>query len=527
MSSPRLEDKREAFGPGRKVAVIGAGISGVCAAAHLIKQGLQVTVFERSGVAGGVWHYDERVAEDPPYPNNTPSRGDYVVSKPGEFSFATPPPEHDPAAGEVAADPRRKSLPPSDLEVHFSPPGPCYAGLKNNVPTQLMVSSLEPWPEGTESFVGQDKVEQYIQGLASDHGVTAVTSFHTRVDEVRKTPDGTKWEVRTVALEARDTGPRLNERISYFDLVVVATGHYSMPRIPDTEGLKDWKEKFPSRVIHSKQYRSAEPFRGRNILIIGAGVSALDICREAEDLGVKIYHSVRGGPWDIKESFWPECVVRVGEVARYELRADSDWQLDDEAPIPGSVVLKDGQVLEGIHHVVVATGYITSYPFLPQLHSDDTPNAQAGEDIVVAAEGDMTHNLHRDIFYINDPTLAFIGVPYHVATFSLFDFQGQAVARAFAGKARLPSREEMRREYQKRVEEKGLGRGFHSLATKGLELEYVQGLVDWVNSSCPVPGEPPMKGHTEEWKRDYNERKEKVRLFRSRENAAEEGPKEQ
>lgn len=38
------------------VAVIGAGISGVAAAAYLLRQGLNVTVFERSSVAGGVWH---------------------------------------------------------------------------------------------------------------------------------------------------------------------------------------------------------------------------------------------------------------------------------------------------------------------------------------------------------------------------------------------------------------------------------------------------------------------------------------
>lgn len=39
----------------KHVAVIGAGISGVAAAAHLKKEGIEVTVFERSRAAGGVW----------------------------------------------------------------------------------------------------------------------------------------------------------------------------------------------------------------------------------------------------------------------------------------------------------------------------------------------------------------------------------------------------------------------------------------------------------------------------------------
>jgi cation diffusion facilitator CzcD-associated flavoprotein CzcO len=39
----------------RRVAVIGAGISGVVSAGHLLAAGLNVTVFERSQAAGGVW----------------------------------------------------------------------------------------------------------------------------------------------------------------------------------------------------------------------------------------------------------------------------------------------------------------------------------------------------------------------------------------------------------------------------------------------------------------------------------------
>jgi cation diffusion facilitator CzcD-associated flavoprotein CzcO len=39
----------------KKVCVIGAGVSGVVAAVHLKAAGLEVAVFERYSVAGGVW----------------------------------------------------------------------------------------------------------------------------------------------------------------------------------------------------------------------------------------------------------------------------------------------------------------------------------------------------------------------------------------------------------------------------------------------------------------------------------------
>ena len=39
----------------KKVAVVGAGISGVVSGKHLLAQGLDVTIFERSSGFGGVW----------------------------------------------------------------------------------------------------------------------------------------------------------------------------------------------------------------------------------------------------------------------------------------------------------------------------------------------------------------------------------------------------------------------------------------------------------------------------------------
>ncbi|KAL2020839.1 hypothetical protein VTK56DRAFT_7932 [Thermocarpiscus australiensis] len=525
---PQPDHQPHPFGPGRTVAVIGAGISGVCAAAHLLKQGLRVTVYERAGAAGGVWRYDERTAEDPPYPNNTPSQGDYRVSQRGEFAYATPPPElHGDGRPGVVGVRGTKNI--SDLEVHFSPPGPCYAGLKNNVPTYLMATALGPWPEGTEPMVSHEILEQYIQTLARNHGVDAVTLYHTRVDEARKTRDGTKWEIRSVTLEKDgESGARLTEKMSHFDLLVVASGHYNMPRVPDIEGLSDWKAAYPSRVTHSKQYRNPKKFKDQNVLIIGAGVSSLDICRELGGVAAKVYQSVRGGQFDLPASLLPPNATRVPGITKFTLDSTNrPLSLQESDPIPGLIHLSSSSsgltlTLPTIHHVVLATGYITSYPFLPHLHSDTAPNTSASsaasEDdvLVVAREGDMAHHLHRDMFYIPDPTLAFVGVPYHVATFSLFDFQAQVVALVFAGRARLPSREAMRAEYARRVRERGLGRGFHSLMAEGDEIAYVQGLVDWVNEGVGEgKKEERMVPHSEEWKRAYREQKARVKALRS------------
>jgi len=50
--------------PAKRVAVIGAGISGVSATAHLKASGLQVTLFERTGTSGGVWYLSSGIYQE-------------------------------------------------------------------------------------------------------------------------------------------------------------------------------------------------------------------------------------------------------------------------------------------------------------------------------------------------------------------------------------------------------------------------------------------------------------------------------
>ncbi|KPM42121.1 hypothetical protein AK830_g4428 [Neonectria ditissima] len=500
---PVLEPKQ--FGPDIKVAVIGAGVSGITTAAHFLRNGIDVTVFERSGLSSGVWHYDPKVPNSPSYPSVAPSVGDYA-SKPGQFSPAKS--SSTSQNGNGIHPP--KAIDEDALRVAFSPPGPCYAGLRNNVPTSLLYSSLGPWPEGTEDITGHAQIESYLQGLSAEHGVDDVTVFHTRVEDARKSEDGSQWILQTVTLLKGDGSPRFLERTWKFDALVVASGHYNLPRIPDTPGLAAWKSRFGDRIIHTKEYRHPETYRDKTVLVIGGGASAMDVCRESTVVAKRVLQSTRGGEFDVPKSMLPPSIEQFGAIESFEIDAEAPKsdELDPAAPISGRVVLKDGQVLKDIDYVVLATGYLTSYPFLPQYHSDSTDIDAATPDILVTSEGNMVHHLHKDIFYIEDPSLAFIGVPYYTATFALFDFQAQALAWVYAGKTRLPSRESMREEYEKRVATIGRGRGFHSLAEDGAEPGYIKDLFAWANASVVDSKLEPLKGHSEKWLKTYWEARE-------------------
>ncbi|KAK3356495.1 hypothetical protein B0T25DRAFT_474457 [Lasiosphaeria hispida] len=480
------------------VAVIGAGISGITAAAHLLRAGLSVTVFERSVACGGVWNYDPNPSLDTPYPNEKPSEGDYKTSLPGQYAYHTPPP--DTSYHRRGSRTKDNAVSVSNEELTHAPPSACYAGLRNNIPLPLMSTSLASYPPGEPDFGQWTTILEYIRGISHDYGVDAITVYRTRVEEVKKGPSS--WTIRTLTLNGVESTNRWTERNWAFDAVVVASGHYHTPRIPDILGLKEWKAEFPDRLRHSKQYRTPEAFKGRNVLLVGGGVSSGDIARELDGVANKTYQSVRGGKFDLSASLLPKSAERVAGVQAFGPITTRDNTSPDDH-IPGHVQLLDGSVLGDIDHVVVATGYLTSYPFLGHLHSDTAPLQKAGEELLVTTDGAMTHNLHKDIFYIPDPSLAFLGVPFHLSAFPTVDLQSQVVARVFSGQANLPALAEMRDEYQKKVQQKGLGRDFHCYLHKAGELEYVAGLIEWVNQEARARGRLEIKGHSEEWVAKY------------------------
>ncbi|KAK5046933.1 hypothetical protein LTR84_007287 [Exophiala bonariae] len=230
------------------------------------------------------------------------------------------------------------------------------------------------------------------------------------------------------------------------------------------------------------------------VLLIGGSASSSDIAKEVGPIAKKVWQSTRGGFMDGPESWLPPNATRVPGIVEFTALEES--APEGSTAIPGKVVLADGQVLEGIDRVVIATGFHFTLPFFgSEFQSDDIPREEADENILVT-DGTMLHNLHKDIFYIPDPTLAFTGIPFYTATFSLFEFQAIAIAAAFSGQAEIPPTEDMRTEYLGRINEKGYGKPFHTLI--GQDVEYAKNLMAWVNKGRD-DATKKTDGYSQEW----------------------------
>ncbi|KAL5355533.1 hypothetical protein BJX96DRAFT_170761 [Aspergillus floccosus] len=457
----------------RRVAVIGAGISGVVSAAHLLQNGIEVVVFERNPAAGGVWLHDERQPLEPPYPSIKPSIADQPDTTPG--------------------------VPNEHVALRHAPPGPAYNSLKNNVPTRLMRVKLGAWPEGTPEFVSHTVMKEYIQTISQSTGVEDATVYGARVTDVYK--KGDSWKVHWTVLQDRSGVVEKYQDESVFDAVIVASGHYHAPRVPDIPGLSDAKNRWPTRIIHSKAYRKPDGYKDQTVLLIGGGVSSTDIARDVGPYAKTVYQSTRNGDFDIPATMLPENGVRIGEVSALKVQENTDSQ-------PFTAHLRTGQMLSGIDNIIICTGYHITLPFLQPYHEDDTAPEDADETILVT-DGTQVHNLHKDIFYIPDPSLAFVGIPYYTATFTLFEFQAIAVAAVFTGVAALP--DDMRAEYLEKKKQLGSGRKFHSLREK--EEEYVRELMEWVNAGRLKFGLPEIEGHTPSWREAKAVQSERLKLI--------------
>ncbi|KAF4556520.1 Flavin-binding monooxygenase-like protein 13 [Elsinoe fawcettii] len=499
------------------VAVIGAGVSGVAAAIHLKKAGLEVTVFERTDRAGGVWVFNENRPIEPSYPSIKPSVGD--VDEEALYRITSQSYHDALSANGISFD---------EVERIHAPPAAAYQSLKNNVSTVEMEMQAHAWKSGTEEFINHRYLAEYISDAAAANGVLPNIRFRSRVSKLSKRNGSWIVDIASLNKIKADEPPRNDSRLDVrdvgseesgfkvhrteesFDAVVVAVGHYHACNVPDIPGLADWKRAYPDRVFHSKGYRHPYDFKDQSVVIVGAGVSSTDIAKEICPIAKAVYQVSRGGQFDIPATFLPGSVHRICAIKSFDALA-STISSGENQPIPGNVSLVSGETLCNIDKVILATGYHVSMPFLRDLHADGVSAGDA-DDVVLVTDGQQTHNLHKDIFYIPDPTLAVVGAPYHVATFSLFEFQAVALAAVYAGLASLPAEQQMRAEYRERIAKKGAGRSFHSLKGEGEEIAYVNDLVKMVNGENNT--RELMKGHSEKWHQAYQLRLERLKAMR-------------
>lgn len=404
----------------KSVAIVGGGPSAAPCIKALLAENVfgKITAYELQPSNGGVWNYNGITRPTP----NIPCTKD------------TP---HEPVEHKTDGS-----------VIYYNP---MYRDLNTNLPHMLMAYKDTPFPEGVDLFPNREVVREYVSGYSRD--VLSHFKFETMVTGLKKTGD--VWLV-----ESKYVGPHAKENVQpeleTFDYVIICTGHYSHPFIPDVSGIKEYS--LSHDVIHAKYYDNADSYKGKTVLIVGNSSSGIDIANQVAQKADKVIVSARS-----KSGAPSGNIQTVGVITEF---GEDGIHVDGA---PGSD--EKPQVLKGIDTVIYCTGYLYSFPFLfSYVHHTDT-------DLI--SDGVRIRNLYRQLFYIHDPSIAFIGMPKNVVPFPLSETQGGVVARVFSGRLKLPSKEDQLESLRQEEKERGTGSAHHTLKHP-LDAEYQQDLTDWM-----------------------------------------------
>ncbi len=131
-------------------------------------------------------------------------------------------------------------------------------------------------PRAAGAFPGRDAVADYLEAYARHHHLRIEYGVETR----RIDPEQSGWQVET------STGTQTGRH------VVIAMGRDRIPFIPSWPGA----DGFTGRIIHAADLGDIGQYRGRRILVVGAGNSGVDVMNHLARIKTEaVWASVRQG----------------------------------------------------------------------------------------------------------------------------------------------------------------------------------------------------------------------------------------
>jgi dimethylaniline monooxygenase (N-oxide forming) len=410
----------------KRVAIIGAGVSGLPTIKHCLEEGLEPVCFEMRSDLGGLWNYVDTVVK-------------------GRSSVM------------------ERTVTVSSKETY------CYSDF--------------PAPDNFPVFIPHRKFMEYLRLYAGRFDLEKHIRYNTEVVEVVQANDFKstgKWNVTTKKTYSDEKSTET------FDGVFVCNGHHSNAFTPPIDGQKLFK----GVQMHSNEFRTSTGFEEKRVVVVGIGVSGAEVASELSSVCSQIFLSTRRGAWIINRlaadgkpydlqynrqalkffmSYLPSALRNYiwvtflharfnhemfGLEPEHTFEAQNPLINDDLGPAilcgrvkpkggiekltENSVIFEDGTREDNIDAIVYATGYNFGFPFVKH-KALEVVNYQT--------------SLYKFVFSpeIQPPTLAVIGcIEPFGGIVPVAEIHSRWAARIIKGAAKLPSAEVMRNEIKAR-----------------------------------------------------------------------------
>ena len=394
------------FSKDTKIAIIGAGSSGLAAGKNLLQCGFHnITLFEQSNRVGGNWVYTQDVKHSSVYETT------HIITSKAHSQY-------------------------EDF----------------------------PMPDSFPDYPSHWLMAEYFEDYAKRSGVMDKVKFNTTVKEIKREEDS-QWKIRyDTGRGEQEIGEQPAEVVEYFDVLIVSNGHHWNPRYPEYPG------KFEGEWLHSHYFKSNRPFAGKRVMVIGAGNSGCDAAVELSRTAKQTYISMRRGyhfipkfvfgkPADViaNQFQWvPDFALDMvynlvlnlenGDITKWGLKKP-DHGVRQSHPVSNSELLyyirhgeitakpdvekfegrtayfNDGSKVE-LDTVIPATGFKLTFPFFDK-------------NLIDYEDKDV--RIYKRIFHPQYRNLMFVGLIQASGCFwKLADYQAKLMANYLAGNYQLP-----------------------------------------------------------------------------------------
>jgi|GEM_PF-2132224 dimethylaniline monooxygenase (N-oxide forming) len=333
-----------------------------------------------------------------------------------------------------------------------------------------------PWDEKMPDFPTTENMCEYLEKYAQHFNLHPCIKLHHRVLHVSQKEK--KWLVVYT-----DNGM---EKEEFYDAVIVASGKYGKPVLPDIKGLND----FGGVKLHSSEFHGQD-FKGQTVLVVGGSTSGTSISETLAETCDHVIHSIRRPRWIMPRNV-PTGLSLTGPALPHDLiktRARQSafslsdhydyykrlcqgqnripaWYMTDRdrfgvvvadtyiqkidagkiRPVKddishftkSEVVFKSGR-REEIDSVIFCTGYTVDLSFFDK-------------DLLHKFNLEMpTYSLYKHTFHPEFPNLAFIALTYQGlgAVFPSAELQAAMACEYISGRKQLPDPEHLKTEIER------------------------------------------------------------------------------
>jgi cation diffusion facilitator CzcD-associated flavoprotein CzcO len=151
------------------------------------------------------------------------------------------------------------------------------------VPSHNYTYSFDPKADWTSVYAGSREIKAYFESFAEKYDLWKYIKTSHLVSETRWVEDEDHWQV---TVKNTTSGEVTSD---WCHILVHATGGLNQPEWPNVPGIETYK----GVQVHSADYDESLSLQGKDVILVGAGSSAVQILPAIQPIVQKVTIFIR------------------------------------------------------------------------------------------------------------------------------------------------------------------------------------------------------------------------------------------